>query len=148
MPNNYILGFGITPETKQKSLFESAIKQVNDIAKTIKIGDDNLNQDMLNKDVSRSKRINKNFREKVFESDISFHSNEKCTSCGICKDVCPVNNIELEEGKPQWQHRCQQCLACINFCPEEAIQFDTKSVNMGRYHHPEITLKEIVKQKE
>jgi ferredoxin/flavodoxin len=147
MPNNYILGFGITPEAKQKLLFESAIKQISDIAKRIKSREDNLSQDVLNKDVSRSKRMNKSFRERVFESDKSFYSDEKCTSCGICKDVCPVNNIELDEGRPRWQHRCQQCLACINFCPEEAIQFNTKSVNMGRYHHPEITLKEIINQK-
>ena len=53
----------------------------------------------------------------------------------------------MYEGKPQWLHRCQQCLACINFCSEESIQFDTKSLNTGRYHHPEITLQDIVNQK-
>jgi ferredoxin len=147
MPNNYILGFNITPEGKQKSLFETAKNQVNEIVKKIKIEEENLNKGILQKDVSRSKRMNKGFREGVHESDKSFYSDEKCTSCGICEDVCPVNNIKLKDGKPQWLHRCQQCLACINFCPEEAIQFDKKSLNMGRYHHPEITIQEIINQK-
>jgi MinD superfamily P-loop ATPase len=89
----------------------------------------------------------KKFRDKVYASDKSFYANEDCTNCGICESVCPVNNIVLTEGLPQWQHKCQQCLACINFCPENAIQFGTKSLETGRYHHPEITVQEIMNQK-
>ena len=53
----------------------------------------------------------------------------------------------LTEGLPQWQHKCQQCLACINYCPEKTIQFGDKSLETGRYHHPEITVQDIMNQK-
>lgn len=147
MPSNYIIGYDIQSEEKQKVLFEKAIKQVKNISNSVKNEEDNLTQYVIKKDLSRSEGINKTFREEVNESDKSFYANDKCNSCGVCEDVCPVNNIILNAGKPQWQHKCQQCLACINFCPERAIQFGTKTLNTGRYYHPEITIQEIINQK-
>ena len=148
MPSNYIIGYDVPSEEHQKEFFERASKQVELISEIIKNEKKNLNQDIFEKDVSRSERINNTFREKVLQSDKSFYADDNCTSCGICERVCPVNNIILIEGKPQWQHKCQQCLACINFCPEKSIQFGTDTLKTQRYHHPEITLQEIINQKE
>ncbi|MFX0106244.1 MAG: EFR1 family ferrodoxin [Candidatus Hodarchaeota archaeon] len=147
MPNNYIIGFDIDSEDRQKELFEKAIKQVNSISEIVKNEEENINQDIFQKDVSRSEGINKNFREKVNDSDKSFYIDDSCNNCGICEKVCPVSNIMLIDGIPQWQHRCQQCLACINFCPEKSIQFGTETLKTQRYHHPQISLKEIMNQK-
>ena len=96
---------------------------------------------------NRLGKLNKSFIEKVNESDKSFYSDNNCTSCGICEKICPVNNIIIIDGKPQWQHKCQQCLACINLCPEKSIQFGTKTLKTQRYHHPEITVQDITNQK-
>ena len=76
--------------------------------------------------------------------DRFFSVEETCTSCGICVRVCPADNIEFREGKPQWQHRCEQCLACLQWCPEEAIQFGKGTAGGKHYHHPQITLKDIL----
>jgi NAD-dependent dihydropyrimidine dehydrogenase PreA subunit len=47
---------------------------------------------------------------------------EKCTNCGACEPVCPVNAISEKEGKrvidPQ---TCVDCGACVSTCPVEAI---------------------------
>ncbi|MFX0000333.1 MAG: EFR1 family ferrodoxin [Candidatus Hodarchaeota archaeon] len=147
MPNNYIIGFNAHPEEKQKEFFDKATREVENVFKIVKNEKNNITQDILEKDVSRSEKVNQTFREEVHESDKSFLADDNCNSCGLCADVCPVNNIKIKEGKPQWQHKCQLCLACINFCPEEAIQFERKTLNTGRYHHPEITLQEIINQK-
>ncbi|MFW9865303.1 MAG: EFR1 family ferrodoxin [Candidatus Thorarchaeota archaeon] len=147
MPNNYIIGFDIHSEKRQKEFFEKADEQVELISKMVNSKENNLTQDIFEKDLSRRNRFNKKFREVVNESDKAFYSDDNCTSCGVCKEVCPVKNIILVEGIPQWHHKCQQCLACINFCPERSIQFDDKTLTTGRYHHPEIALQEIKNQK-
>lgn len=52
-----------------------------------------------------------------------YADNEKCSRCGLCAKLCPLNNIHMEEGKlPQWDKKCQQCLRCVNFCPHKAIR--------------------------
>ncbi|MFW9829100.1 MAG: EFR1 family ferrodoxin [Candidatus Thorarchaeota archaeon] len=147
MPNNYIIGYDIDSQKKQQELFEKATNQVHDICEIVKNEENNLNQEFFLRDVKRSARFNKDFRDNVMGSDKSFYADEKCTSCGICEIVCPVRNIVLLDGIPQWNHKCQQCLACINFCPEESIQFGTGTLKTRRYHHPEISLQEISKQR-
>lgn len=78
------------------------------------------------------------------KSDVDFYSDEKCISCGICSKVCPANNIILENGKPIWQHNCERCTACMQLCPKEAIQFKEGSKKWGRYHNPDISIKELI----
>ncbi len=72
--------------------------------------------------------------------DKQFRANERCTGCGICKDVCPVNNIVITDNKPRWNHRCQQCFACFNWCPNKAIRYGKKPDDRFRYTNPEISL--------
>ena len=147
MPNNYIIGYDIHSEQRQKDFFTKAIEQVESLSEIVKNKGDNLDQDILEKDLGRADRFNTKFRENVNESDKSFYAEDNCSGCGICENLCPVNNIILLEVKPQWQHRCQQCLACINFCPEKSIQFGTQTLKTHRYHHPEITLQDIGNQR-
>ena len=76
--------------------------------------------------------------------DKGFWVDEKCNSCGICKTACPCENIELKEGRPVWLHHCEQCLACIQWCPQEAIQYGKKTQRYERYRHPEVKLSDML----
>jgi flavodoxin len=147
MPSNYIIGYDIASQERQKEYFQKATKEVELISETVKNERENIGNDIFEKDVSRSARINKKFHDEVNTSDDSFYADENCTSCGICEKVCPLNNINLIDGTPKWQHKCQQCLACINYCPEESIQFGDETLKTQRYQHPEITIQEIINQK-
>ncbi len=147
MPNNYILGYDIHSEARQKEFFEEAKEKVKIIIITIERNESNLEKDIFEKRRIKSEKFNKDFRESVNKSDKSFYAEDTCTSCGICVNICPVNNIVLVEDKPQWQHKCQQCLACINYCPEMCIQFGEKTTKTQRYHHPEIEVKDLINQK-
>ena len=46
---------------------------------------------------------------------------KKCTGCGVCIEVCPVNAIKLQEDKAIISDECVECGACVNECPNEVI---------------------------
>jgi len=148
MPNNYIMGYDVTPEVRRRKLFDIMFNKIRLISEIIKSKGENITEEILEKESERQQRINNEFREGVNEMDESFYATDSCNSCGICVKVCPVNNIKLINGIPEWQHKCQLCLACLHFCPEIAIQFGKDTLKAGRYHHPEILLKDITTQKE
>lgn len=73
-------------------------------------------------------------------------SDEKCNGCDICAKVCPVDNIEMVENRPSWSNHCAGCFACLHWCPEESIQVGSITANMERYHHPDVTIADIMRQ--
>ena len=48
--------------------------------------------------------------------------------CGIA-----TGNITLKNKKPVWGKHCTHCMACICYCPAEAIEYGRKSVGKPRY---------------
>lgn len=78
---------------------------------------------------------NKRIGRKI-EGDKGFILNEFCNHCGICVEVCGVHNIQMKEGRITFLHHCDQCFACIQYCPKEAIDIRMLTENRKRYHHP------------
>ncbi len=54
---------------------------------------------------------------------------KSCTQCGICRDECPTNAIELNPF-PEFNTNCFDCFNCIRLCPEGAV-------------HPPISMEQI-----
>lgn len=67
-----------------------------------------------------------------------FKITDACNRCGICSLVCPADNIELVDGKPLFRHRCEACMACIQYCPTRALNYKNCTKRKERYHHPNI----------
>lgn len=92
---------------------------------------------------------------KHVESSFVFYFDAKCTGCGMCESVCLAQRIKMVSEKPVWQKEvdCYGCFACLNFCPEQSVQIKSTwylkshTNENGRYHHPEITAKDIAGQK-
>ena len=76
--------------------------------------------------------------------DQAFQADETCNGCGICARVCPVRNINMIDDRPIWQHHCEQCFACLQWCPQEAVQFGEKTSGGKRYHHPDVKLADML----
>ena len=64
----------------------------------------------------------------------AFAVSDACVGCGRCARRCPTNSITLRGGKPVWGKGCTHCMACICYCPAEAIEYGKKSLGKPRYH--------------
>ena len=66
-----------------------------------------------------------------------FFAENSCIGCGLCQTICPVEAIQMEEGRPVWtKQQCVHCLGCLQRCPVEAIQYGKKTKDRGRYVNP------------
>ncbi len=78
------------------------------------------------------------FFEHVLITDKRFHVTEdKCVKCGICANVCPVDDIDGGKGKmPKWLHHddCLTCFCCYHHCPHHAIEFGHQTQKKGQYY--------------
>jgi formate hydrogenlyase subunit 6/NADH:ubiquinone oxidoreductase subunit I len=146
LPSNYIPWGGPGPVEKQKQLFTDALEKVKAIAASILRGDRRtVERGPLWQNILFSSLYKLSF-SRVCKLDKNFWVDDKCNRCGICLKVCPAGNIEMVNEKPTWLHRCEQCFACIQWCPQEAIQYGKKTPKYQRYHHPEVTLQDMLQQ--
>lgn len=64
----------------------------------------------------------------------SFFADDRCISCGKCESGCPLKVIIMRDGKPEWTGKsCSHCMACIQNCPTQAIQYGDKTRTRPRY---------------
>ena len=73
----------------------------------------------------------------------SFSIEDTCTKCAVCAKVCPVDNVRVQGGKPEFGSNCISCLACTQNCPQNAIRLKGEK-STTRFRNKNITLKDIV----
>ena len=147
MPSNYIPWGGPETQEKQHKCFELAEEKISSIAVRIK--------EKANMPVEKGPLWQRILFTAIYSMSFSyvpkmdkkFWVDDKCNACGICYKVCPAGNITMHEGKPVWNNRCEQCFACLQWCPQEAIQYGKKTPKYERYHHPEVLLKDMLKSR-
>lgn len=132
MPENYTAMFD-TPgrEEASKILLEAAAK-IPGIAARIQAEQDLEADPELRRGALLSHLVNPLFYRFCVKAD-HFRVSDACISCGLCARQCPLKNITLPEGKPSWGSRCTHCMACINYCPAEAISCGRKSKERFKY---------------
>ena len=145
MPSNYIPWGGPGTGEEQQRRFEAAKEKISRIAGYLKRREKRpVKTGPLWQRMVFTPLYHMSFAQ-LSKMDRSFWVDNKCNHCGICAKVCPAHNISMQEGKPAWNHRCEQCFACLQWCPQESIQYGKKTVRYARYHHPDIQLKDVLK---
>ncbi|MBQ4340756.1 MAG: EFR1 family ferrodoxin [Firmicutes bacterium] len=132
MPENYIAMFNVPDEKESEIIMEKAVRTLKRDIQSMKEG----------KALPRVKtgiigKLCSGFINDVFYTmqvkDKKFYAKDSCNGCGLCAKKCPLNNIELDDGKPVWKGNCTHCMACISYCPTEAIEYGNKSKGKRRY---------------
>lgn len=144
--DNYIPNFDAPGEKKARKITEKALSCIEVISGMIRNKKDTKPVDSLTGRLMGN-IVHYRWVKDVHEKDRDFWTDERCNSCGMCVKVCPVDNIEMVDGKPSWLHLCEQCFACIHLCPKTSIQIGKRTLKRTRYRHPEVSLKDIIGQK-
>ena len=133
MPENYIALFQAPQAEEARQIVAQAEPEIDRaiaaIAKSQPFGP--TPKHLLNRFLSGP--VNPFFYSAVVK-DKAFTASAACNGCSQCVKRCPLNNVTLQDSKPVWGGRCTHCMACICYCPTEAIEYGKKSRGKPRYH--------------
>ncbi|UCD03813.1 MAG: DUF362 domain-containing protein [Candidatus Woesearchaeota archaeon] len=57
-------------------------------------------------------------------------SEENCTGCGTCAELCPTSAIKLNEKATVDYSKCIGCGVCVRYCPNNALTSENYVTNM------------------
>lgn len=147
LSGSYILSYNAFPKWYNDFVRKMSYKKITKIANEMR---ENKSRKPLGKGIFYQEKYEERIQQsikgmsKVCEK---YTVDSNCTGCEICTKVCPVGNIVMKDGKPVFGDSCNQCMACIQWCPAKAIDCEQKAKNRTRYHHKDISVRDITEQK-
>ena len=136
MPENYLAMFPVPEDADCVPIMDSARTTLEDGIAAIQQGVPFAPRKKRFPDGLKSGLVNRLFYRFIVHAK-PFHITRSCASCGRCAQVCPLNNIQMVDGLPQWGDQCTHCMRCITLCPMKAIEYGKRSVGKPRYRCPE-----------
>ena len=136
MPQNYIAFFKTFDAAENREKVREALPVIEGIADFILEGSELPDPGMKAWEfLSTEMILGMYYRD--FMKAKAFRATDACIGCGRCAAVCPLANIELKDRRPVWGDNCTHCMACINLCPKQAIEYGKRTVGKPRYQGPE-----------
>jgi ferredoxin len=135
MPPNYIMRYNPADPSKSEGTLDKSARRIARIASEIAAG---------KKSVRAFRFTANNLYKNIDSLDAQFFAEDTCIACGQCERICPVGNIRMNESKPGWSHHCEHCVACISWCPVQAIQYGDRTKERRRYRNPKVAVDEML----
>ncbi len=136
MGDNYIPMYDMKKESNKEINYEKISEITTNIKNRVKFNKRNPAVRALASIITKfTKRI-------VKDHDKNFTVTSDCILCNKCAQICPVNNININE-KVNFKGDCIACMGCIHICPTIAIQHD-KQKNNARYKNKHVTIEELI----
>ena len=132
MAENYLAMFEVTTPDEEETLMKEANASLEQVSALIMKGESlpTVREGAIGNILSGV--VNDMFNKYYLKDDL-FLVKDNCISCGVCAKKCPLGNVEIKDGKPEWKGNCTHCMACICNCPVEAIECGKKSEGKRRY---------------
>ena len=132
MPENYLAMFEVPDAGTARQIIHEAVPEIRRAAGKIVRGEAFSASHVSLLDWFKSQLVNPVFYALLVRAR-AFRTDARCVGCGKCTEVCPMNNIRLQAGRPVWGADCTHCMACICRCPQEAIEYGNRSKGKSRY---------------
>lgn len=132
MPQNYLILFKMNDPESSHEIVAAAQPKIEALAGKIASHEEFDDPGTKGWEILSTKMVLAPYY-KWFMKAKAFYATGECVSCGKCAASCPLNNIKLVEGRPVWGDDCTHCMACINLCPKQAIEYGEKTV--GKFRH-------------
>ena len=135
MPQNYIATklYEMPSEDQIRETLESAVEKIPHTVETIRTGGKLKHRHIFLIEFLAIIPVAP-FWSKFVMTAKRFYAKDSCVGCGKCSSVCPLNNISISNGKPVWGKSCTHCMACIENCPKDSIEYGKISEGKLRYN--------------
>lgn len=61
------------------------------------------------------------FYNKTTDYSKKLKISDDCIGCGLCIKNCPMENLQIKNGRIAAENNCAMCYSCISICPKQAI---------------------------
>lgn len=148
MPENYIGPVDLMQDTdRAQEKFAAAKSRIPAIAEAIRHRRVSVPEGTDSWLLKTGAGITKSLVTSVYNTPRRLHATAACNRCGTCGKICPTRNITVTEPAVSWGSDCVQCYACIHWCPKEAVEIGGRTAGKRRYHHPDVTIRDMLEQR-
>ncbi len=147
MPPNHIVGFDPFPDEKVRGYLDGERERTPKISEEIRTDapPEVIQAPDREKLTQSSRSFNSGLGVDRDSTVCEFYASAACTKCGTCVKLCKNKNITLTEDGVVWGQDCQQCMACIQWCPNEAVRHPNVPEERKRYRNPDVTLEDMLR---